>query len=172
MKPKHETLTAGFIRAILDYCPETGMLRWRARDTWPKSRNSLFAGKIAGTPVDGYVQIQIGGRPYYAHRIAWLHFHGVWPSHQIDHVNMDRADNRIANLRLATPSDNCCNKTKRPDNASGFPGVSLRNARNKWEARIMKDGKIMFRKTFDTAQEAHEARQAKLAEIHGEFAAH
>ena len=165
--------TADFIRSILDYDPGTGVFRWKHRPDHPQKWNTKFVGRIAGTRIKGHlaITVQFPGK-YYAHRLAWLHYYGKWPQDEVDHINGVRDDNRIANLRAANRSENACNGKKRSCNTSGFVGVSWSAYHKSWEARIRKDTRYVWRKRFATAQEAHEARRAKLSEIHGEFARH
>jgi hypothetical protein len=86
----------------------------------------------------------------------------------VDHVNGDRLDNRRENLRVTDVSTNTrnCKLTKR--NRSGYKGVSLASDAKRWEARIMKDYKIVWRRTFDSAEEAAEAYRTKRAELFGD----
>jgi hypothetical protein len=166
--------TADFVRSILDYDPETGVFRWKSRPECSDLRNSLWTGRIAGTKVCGYIQIAIyvGGRTVsiYAHRLAWLYVYGAWPEQHVDHIDRDKTNNRIANLRAATVAENARNRRKRSDNKTGFTGVAFRANRNKWEGRITLNGKTVWRHTFDTAIEANAARMAALPRFHGDFA--
>lgn len=93
-------ITADRVRELLDYCPETGEFRNRI------SRRASPAGKLVGTMLPiGYLQIKIDRKCYYCHRLAWLYVHGVWPL-EIDHIDHDRSNNRIANLRSVTHRQN------------------------------------------------------------------
>jgi hypothetical protein len=110
----------------------------------------------------------IGKKEYREHRLAWFYVHGVWPAQLLDHINADVADNRIANLREATPSQNCCNRRIQSRNSTGFKGVSRR--KYAWEANIMLNGKPRYLGHFKTPIAAHEAYLAAADELHGEFA--
>ncbi|HNC23501.1 MAG TPA: HNH endonuclease signature motif containing protein [Opitutaceae bacterium] len=106
-----------YLRECFEYDPETGMLTWRDRprshfrapNAYATFRNN-FADKPAGSLAPhGYVTVRLNRKLLYAHRIAWVLMTGVWPLVNIDHVNGDKADNRWANLRLATQSQNMTN---------------------------------------------------------------
>src|ERR1700744_5004792 len=100
-------LTAGYVRSILDYDPETGIFVWKHRPTHPKSWNTRYAGKVAGRKSKSkYLEIGIDGFLYISHRIAWLHFYGDYPREEIDHIDNNRQNNKICNLREATPQQN------------------------------------------------------------------
>ena len=168
MNPMH---TADFVRDVLEYNPTTGIFHWRLRLDYPQKWNTRFALKIAGSvQPNGYVMISLGRKDkYLAHRLAWLHFYGEWPNGQIDHINRVRHDNRIANLRISTQSENLCNATMMSNNTSGYKGVSLVTY-SRWHAQISVGGKQVWKKTFKTREEAFAARQAALPRFHGDFA--
>lgn len=141
-------LTQARLRELLSYEPETGVFRWLS----PKGR--CPAGGVAGSPMgEGYLYVKIDGAKYYAHRLAWLYVHGQWPEHQIDHGNRVRADNRIANLRDATPKENMANRAARRLSPRWLPpGVAEINGR--FKARITRGGKSKRLGSFGTAEEA------------------
>lgn len=164
-------LTADRVREILDYGPQSGEFRWRERADATRAWNTRYAGKIAGTiNTLGYRQINIGGRIYYAHRLAWLVSTGAWPENEIDHRDENRANNRLENLRDATHSENAHNRRAYANNTSGFKGVSWDKARSQWAAVIQKDGRQTTIGRFATAEEAYAAYCAAAAAMHGEFA--
>jgi len=104
--------------------------------------NSVAAGRKAGSiNKDGYLEVKLKGVKYAAHRIAWFLYYGFEASKDLDHINHDRTDNRIDNLREVTKSENSRNASKRVDNSSGFTGVAWIKRNRKWHAKIWLFGK-------------------------------
>lgn len=162
-------MTAEDVRKIFELEESTGILRWRFNPERAKCWNTRHAGKPVGSPSHGYLQVRVG-RLYQVHRLVWLYIHGEWPVDFLDHINGDKADNRLVNLRIATPSQNLCNRPMQKNNSCGFKGVRFRPHHKKWEGRINKDGRTVWRRYFDSAQEAAAARRLALSEFHNEFA--
>lgn len=165
-------LTAARVREVLDYDPCTGVFVWKTRvgsgrgiANW----NPKYAGKPAGR-VDnyGYVQIGIGGRLYRAHRLAWLHVHGDFPNLHVDHIDRNRSNNAIANLRLATHGQNHANRAGGKNSVSGIKGVTP--LRQKWRAVITVDGRKRSLGTFATKEGASAAYADAARRLRGEFA--
>lgn len=153
-----------YLRECLSYDPETGLLtRLRAGPA-----NRRLEGKPAGyVNPKGYLQFRIGKASYLAHRVAWALHHGEWPTQVIDHVNGDRADNRIANLRLATKSENAANSPQRRAR-SGFKGVYFN--KGKWRAVIVCNGRHESLGRFEDPETAGRAYDAAAVQRFGEFA--
>lgn len=161
MKTDH-TLTRDELRGRLNYDPATGVF------TWPDGRP---AGNPAGTA--GRLQITLNGVARYAHRLAWLYVHGVWPDGQIDHINGDKLDNRIANLRVLTNAENKQNQRRAyANNRTGRLGVSYDSRNGKWRARIMLDGRSKSLGYFPTPDAASAAYEAAKMELHPAWAQH
>ena len=161
---KRETLTAEYARSVVRYCPDSGLF-YRVRSS---SRSP--AGSVTGTTYgNGYIRISIDCTEYLAHRLAWFITYGVWPEY-VDHINGDKTDNRLCNLREATNTQNCGNMRLRRDNVSGFKGVSYRKRGGRYMARIVIDRKTIYLGTFLTAQEAHAAYLMAAKEHFKEFA--
>ena len=138
----------------LDYDPETGIF------TWKSSNRFRVKGADAGSKSErGYISIGIRGKIYKAHRLAWLFVHGVWPTGQIDHIDRDKSNNRIANLRDVGQSINQENRIDpRADNELGVVGVSLwSDGRPGFKAQIKVRGKVLYLGTFQTVEEANAA---------------
>lgn len=159
-------LTADAVRQLLDYDQATGVFRWRVQ------RGGRAApGTVAGTPDDrGATIIRIGKRHFKAHRLAWLHVHGEWPSLDVDHIDGNPANNAISNLRLATMAQNLANAKRRKDNIVGLKGVSPRCDGKAFRARIAIGGRQLHLGSFPTAEEAHAAYMAAAERLFGEFA--
>ena len=117
------SITTEQLRAALDYDPLTGVFIWKRSSDRTVQWNGKWAGKVAGTPGPNFITIQLRRRRYRANRLAWWFMHGEMPVDMIDHVNGDWRDNRIANLRIATRSQNAANSGPLRTNTSGFKGV-------------------------------------------------
>lgn len=140
-----------------------------------KNWNARYAGKECFRSCDhhGYLKgnIQTAGVnvTYRSHRIAWALYYGEWPANGmvIDHINRNRSDNRVINLRVVTLSDNLINSQARSDNQSGLRGVyrRRRKGRERWLAYIKRDGRRQHLGTFDTPEEAAVARKAAEVNI-------
>jgi hypothetical protein len=148
-------LTADRLRELLDYNQETGVFTWRDK-RGPRAKHAGVAGCISSD--SGYRMIRLDFRLYRAHRLAWLYVFGKWPAEQIDHINGDRADNRLANLREASNRLNCENKRRAQKNsASGVLGVSW-NKRNKmWSAKLSHRNSEVFCRYFHDIEDARQA---------------
>jgi hypothetical protein len=108
----------------------------------------------------GYFQIKADGKTIPAHRLAWALAHGKWPEQQIDHINGDKTDNRLCNLREASGRVNSENQRRAmPQNKTGFLGVTPSSnwGSKAWRARIMVHGKNINLGTFKTPEAAHAA---------------
>lgn len=166
---KRPELTAEKLRSRYSYDPETGIftskttyLRWKA-------------GRAAGCVCEGgngykRILINIDKKLYRAHRLAWLYVYGVWPERDIDHIDGNSINNRIANLRLATDSQNLGNMKKPITNRSGKKGVSWHAAGQCWQVHIRVEGKNHYLGHFPTVDEGHAAYCAAAERMRGEFA--
>lgn len=153
----HETLTQ-----LLSYSPETGQFVNRV-DRPPRGAAGEPAGSVYG---NGYVAISIQGRRYYAHRLAWFYAHRVWPSGEIDHINGDRLDNRLCNLRDLTKAMNRQNiRTAQRDNAVGLLGVCRKKC-GKYAAQIHAKDRRRLIGLFATPEEAHAAYKEAKRQLH------
>jgi hypothetical protein len=144
-------VTADMIRSALDYDPDTGVFRWKRR------RRGIIVGSVSGCiNLGGYRVIVFQQKAFYAHRLAWLYVHGEWPTDQVDHINGDRLDNRIANLREAGYSINAQNRrSPTPGSKIALLGVSM--SRGLYRAQIWFNGTNRFIGRFPTAEAAYAA---------------
>jgi len=143
------------VSKLLRYEPDTGMFFWRV-----DVMKSATAGSKAGKFHHGYIRIYINGEYYFAHRLAWLLIHKNWPSCQIDHINGNRADNRIANLRAVSHQGNQQNAARRLDNTSGVTGVCWDSRDRVWLARIKVNMKLLRLGGFMSFEDAVAARKS------------
>ena len=163
-------ITPELLRQLLRYEPETGKLFWceRSEEIWRESGSAdpfaaalhwiaKNAGKEAGSVSrTGYIRTTVLGASLLGHRIAWAIHYDKWPQKHIDHINGDRADNRIANLREVTNAINCQNKRKPlPKNKTGLLGVTFQAGA--YRAAVMVNRKQHHLGRFKTAEEAHAA---------------
>jgi hypothetical protein len=157
-------LTVERLSKLLDYDQATGIFRWRVA----VARN-MHVGDVAGSvsKKSGYRKIKIDYCFYLASRLAWFHVHGRWPSDQMDHKNTIRADDRLENLREATPSLNGQNKRRAMrSNGAGLLGVHTRSDRKTFQARIEVNGKNHHLGSFETAELAHAAYVEAKRRLH------
>lgn len=164
-KEKSSNLTAEWLRDNMHYDPATGSFHWK------KPGFGRTVGKPIGSKLwtkgKSYLTMKVDGTVYYAHRIAWLYHYGEWPAGSVDHIDEDRANNAIANLRLATPAQNAARRTT---NRSIAPSRGVFPHGTGFVARIHHGGKRHYLGYFSNAANAQAAYEAKAIEIHGEFA--
>lgn len=156
---------------LLIYDPDTGKLFWLSRDLsmFNSKRdyiwwNNRFANKEAFTSDngDGYKVGSINGKNFKAHKVIWLLVYGETPKDQIDHINGDRSDNRLENLRMVSFLDNMKNQKMRSTNTSGHTGVYWYKRYDKWVAKINQNNKQITVGYFISKEDAIRAR--KMAE--------
>jgi len=158
------------LRQLLRYEPDTGKLFWRERPlSFFKSEREWkrWNGRYSGRPAfrvnpQGYVSGMIFRQMHRAHRLVWAMCYNEWPSADIDHINGDRSDNRLCNLRVVSRRENALNQCRRKNNKSGQTGVS-QCGNGKWRAYISRGGKPVHLGVYDTIDQAREAR--KRAEV-------
>jgi hypothetical protein len=144
---------------LVKYDPETGVFTRRKKST------RLHIGDVCGWKNgNGYIRFEIDGGRYHAHRLAWLYVTGEWPVGEIDHINRDKSDNRISNLRPASRSQNSANSPRR----SHLKGATF--SRGRWRAQICHNYKNRHLGYFATEQAAHEAYLDAARECFGQFA--
>ncbi len=164
-------LTKARLRELMSYDPRKGELRWIVLPH--KSASNIKVGDVVGyiRPEDGYRIIVVGGRKYMAHRLIWLYVHGRWPASQIDHVNGDKSDNRLVNLREATNGQNKANSNIRRNNTlTGYTGVTVHGETGKYRVRAQFNGKMRSFGLYESLEKAVEVRRQAAREVFGEFA--
>jgi len=144
-------MSVDVIKDLLSYDQQSGNLYWT-----DKQRIAL-RGKVAGS-IDayGYLQLSVKRKRYKAHRVAWLLTYGSWPNGEIDHIDGDKLNNRITNLRDVSSQTNAWNRNlAQKNNSTGYRGVTKH--RNKFMADIKVCGKKIYLGLFDTPELAHQA---------------
>lgn len=150
----------------MEYECESGRLLWKV------SKNSHNGRVKPGVPVGsvnggGYLETRVNGYRTYVHRIAWALHHGAWPTKHIDHIDGNKLNNAIANLRDVPQHINVENQRKlHSNNTSGYTGVMWRTDKKRWCAVIQVKGKRMRKGGFDTPEQAHEAYLQAKRSLH------
>lgn len=141
------------LKSLLSYSAETGHFHWKV------PRRNIAVGDLAGcVNQKGYRYIGVGGKLYRANRLAWFYCYGEWPEFQVDHINGDRLDDRIENLRDVPPHGNQQNRRAGNKNSSSrLLGVSWNGATNSWRAQISVGRKTRHLGLYETEQDAHRA---------------
>ena len=158
--------TPDILRTIFEY--KDGNLFWKVD---PRDNKRHIGDKAGGIHKgSGYEFIKCDGIRYPTHRLIWVYHKGLIPEgYTVDHDDRIRNNNDIENLRLATPSEQGCNKSIQENNISGHIGVSWSEYDKRWRAQITKDGKRV-KKSFTNKADAIAWREAKTIELHREFA--
>jgi len=153
------------VRELFDY--KNGQLMWRVSTT-----NSIKVGDVVrDKDTYGYLRVGIDCRRYPVHRVIFLWHHGYLPKF-LDHIDGNRLNNQIGNLRPCTKNENAYNSVLACTNSSGVKGVSWDNMLGKWRGRMGVDGQTIFVGYFDNLGEAELAVRAARIKLHGEFANH
>lgn len=168
-----EDLTQEEVRELIKFDYETGRAFYNERDIkwfqnkkqraqWACNRwNSNWAGKeITYINADGYVMVGLLGKRIYLHRLIWLREYGEWPD-QVDHINGNRSDNRLCNLRNVTNQENSRNSKRNKNNTSGQTGVYFNKRANKWQSYIYdREGNSIYLGLFERFEDAVAVRKA------------
>ncbi len=167
---KHHHPEVSYLHECFIYDEVAGVLTWRSRPlTHFKSLrscaawNARFAGKPAGGLNKGYVRVEINGKPVGCHSIIWAMSYGDYPDGLIDHVNGNRSDNRLTNLRVTDYVGNAKNQRTPKNNTSGAIGVHWNEQIGKWMSSIRVSNKLLHLGCFQDIDEAITVR--KRAEV-------
>lgn len=160
LRMTEKILTQARLKSLLVYNEHTGnFFRKVGR------KGAGFVGTVAGSPSNGYLTIMIDGKNYRCHRLAWLYVHGEFPEGHLDHINQNKTDNRISNLRVATKKQNAENTGIQSNNKSGYRGVFWNSQKSKWHAKIKHHGKTTHLGFFDDPVLASIAYQNKAMQL-------
>lgn len=155
-------ITRKRIEQLLDFNPSEGVFTWKVNRGGSAKKGSI----AGGIDSKGYRQIRIDMKLYLAHRIVWLLTHGIWPDHDIDHIDRNPLNIRPDNLRRCSDSENQQNVGTRADNKSGAAGVYLCKKTLKWKAHITLKGKTIHLGTFSSFGNALNARLLAKKSLH------
>jgi len=151
------------LKHMLRYEPETGLL------FWTDAASKAVKGKQAGTLNRGYIVVIYKSKFFKAHRLAWLLTYGEWPRQGLDHIDGNKSNNRICNLREADETVNQQNRDKaRVDSQSGLIGASP--YRRRWKSQIRVNGELKYLGVFDTAEMAHQVYMQAKKQFHAGWA--
>lgn len=172
-----DQITGSIIERHFLIDPIAGTIKYRSR-----GGNWLDAGYLKpGSEADGggyrIISVPVSYRKYRqvrAHHLMWAWVYGEWPDH-IDHINLNRDDNRIENLRISTSTQNKFNRGRLKNNKSGFKWCHQEGT--KWVAQVERPRSLCangkrewaLRAVFDTVEAAYEAACAAAQELHGDF---
>lgn len=160
-------ITQEYLKSILCYDKNLGLF------FWVNKKGRVKAGSVAGYINSlGYNYIQIDGKMHCAHRLAWLYVYGYLPNDEIDHINGNASDNRIANLREANRAQNTHNERLSITNKSGVKGVCWDKSRSKWMATCSANGKQYHLGRFDKIEDAEKIVMDFRMKAHGDFHNH
>lgn len=149
---KERALSLALLRSCLAYDPDTGVFTRLKTDN---PNPAAVVGGVAGhVQPHGYRHIRVGDHRYLAHRLAWFYVYGVWPADEIDHINRDRDDNRISNLRLVDRLLNNWGRVAAP-----------MQRRDGYIVRLVRNGKTVIRKQFPTLELAKAMKEIALAQF-------
>ena len=151
-------LSQAKLKELLKYYPETGELMWIKSRV--RGKVITKAGCVSG---DGYRRIEILGKNYLAHRLAFLFMTGSFPDNDMDHIDGNKDNNIWSNLRAVSTLENCRNQKLLKNNTSGYPGIHWSKETNKWRVRIGNGIGRLNIGLFDNLLDAVAAR--KSAEI-------
>jgi len=172
----NELPTQEFLLECFDCDFNIGVLYWKKRplhhfanERAMKAWNTKFSGKRAGSTTRGYIEVSLDNISRRVHRLIWKMYHGTEPAPVIDHINGDKSDNRIENLREVTHAENNLNLLEpNSANTSGYTGVKYFADRDRYYASINYENKSISLGYHHSAEEAALIRELKFKELYGE----
>jgi len=152
-------ITQTYLKTQLEYNANTGCFIWLVNKTNGQIKQGTLAGFLSG----GYLNIGLNNKTYKLHRLAWLYVYGEWPKNHIDHIDGNKLNNKIDNLRDVTNSQN--HQNRKIHRQGKLVGCSYNIQHKKWEAYIRYDGQRLRLGLHATEQEAHAAYLKKKKEL-------
>lgn len=156
-----------YLNKYMDINLITGELRWKE-----SSRNCKKGDLIGSIDDRGYRRVFLKGKHIRIHRLVWLLAYGSFPNEDIDHINGNKLDNSLDNLRLVSDFENLQNSKRRLDNTSGVKGVSWHKQHNAWQARIAVNGVRKSLGYFSSIEDAEKSIREERELLHKEFCNH
>ena len=154
------------VNHFIKYEPETGFMYWKLSASRYMKKGKMLSSRSE----ENYRIVKFLGTSYKQHRLAWLLYYKVDPgSMLIDHIDGDKSNNKITNLRLVTHSQNRINTKMRKNNKTGVKGVHFCKRSNRYVASVTFKGKTIYRKYFDCLKSASEARDCVANKVFGDF---
>lgn len=148
---------------VFYYDTSVGHLRNKGSVGRPKERLSAYFDKSSG-----YYRVKFMGKGFLEHRVIYEMFNGHF-THDLDHIDRNKLNNKIENLRTCSRPENVLNSRIRVDNKSGYKGVVWHKASGKWQAQTMLVGKRIHIGLFDNPKHAALAYNKVVKELHGDF---
>lgn len=167
MNNKVKHITNDYLKEVLKHDIDTGNFIW-VKKTSPKSRVNI--GEIAGNlNNDGYRRIKLNGKKYQEHVLVWFYHYGKFPNEFLDHVDGDKANNRLENLRECSQGENNRNRAIASNNTTGFRGVTFCKQNGKFKATAHFNGEKIHLGYYITDLEASDVVEYNTKLLHGEF---
>lgn len=155
-------ITQVLLKEYLDYSPTTGELIWIKK---PSKRANLRSRAGSLIPKTGYRSITLFGKSYPEHHVVWLWYHGYWSAQQLDHIDHNRSNNAISNLREVTIQENAMNRTRRKNTRTDEAGIWFNRRSQRYVAEITRQGKKVYQASFIDVEDAIIQRKLKLVEL-------
>ena len=161
-------LTQERLKEIVSFDQDTGIFTRKL-----KAKGAVVGSVVGYQKSNGYIAISIGLKKYYAHRLAWLYVYGKLPKNDIDHIDGNRKNNKIKNLRDVSRTENLQNlkKAKTHNKSTGLLGAYFHKQIGKFTSRIKVNKKNIYLGLFDTAEQAQQAYLNAKKQFHSGYVA-